>query len=199
MDIYSPKREFKKRVIERCFLDLVSPCDETLDESIKKIEEELTETRLNFKPEPFKLHNPYREYFLLEELKSLSEIKILYAYKRFEIRLKKLLTEAYQAKNKQIDNADKIQKFLNTRKIEITDISDNDEIDDLRNVSNSIKHSIDFINDKTKDIIEFKEKAEISYTDLLQFYKRIENSPSSFIQSLSQLIIKNLYNDEIDK
>jgi urate oxidase len=72
-------------------------------------------------------------------------------------------------------------------------VSDYTEINELRNINNSIKHSRSIINEKTKNILEFKNKKQIQYSDLLSFYKRIENSTVNFISSLSNFIQKDLY------
>ena len=68
------------------------------------------------------------------------------------------------------------------------------EINELWNLNNNLKHSDDIKNDtKVLIIKEFKKKTFLQYEDLLTFYKRIENAPSTFIYSLSELIYIDLY------
>tara|TARA_R100000750_G_scaffold4846_1_gene3673 strand:+ start:81918 stop:82211 length:294 start_codon:yes stop_codon:yes gene_type:complete len=72
----------------------------------------------------------------------------------------------------------------------------------LRNLNNAIKHNRNIIDNKTKNITEFQNKAELKYTDLLEFYKRIEDSGLNFLKSLSDEIDKDLYEfneDRLDK
>ena len=126
-------------------------------------------------------------------------MKIIYAYKHLEIHLKFILKASYENSNENdFYRWESIVAFLKTKNIKLSEVSDYTEINELRNINNSIKHSRSIINEKTKNILEFKNKKQIQYSDLLSFYKRIENSTVNFISSLSNFIQKDLceFDDE---
>lgn len=149
-------------------------------------------------------HEKHMEvYFLKKELFAISEMKVLYSYKHFETHLKFLLKASYEEiKDKDLYKWEFVEVFLNSKKINPKEIPGYVELRELRNLNNAIKHDRNTIDNKTKNIIEFQNKAELKHTDLLDFYKRVEYSGMSFLKSLSDEIDKDLYefNEErIDK
>ena len=72
------------------------------------------------------------------------------------------------------------------------------EVNQLRTVNNSLKHSNDQIDNSLKGIEEFKEIEYANYETLQKFYNRVKESSNSFLSSLSSAIYENLYefNDE---
>lgn len=195
MDSYSEKRELNKLSLETFFLNLENNhYDSNIDKLISDLEQKLK--LLEEKPlsKDFQYEDEIEIIFLSKELFAISEMKIIYAYKHFEIHLKFLLKASYEnVKENDFFKWESIVSFLKTKNIKLTDISNHSEIIDLKNLNNSIKHSRCIINDKTKNIVEFKNKKSLSYLDLINFYNRIENSTINFIQSLSRLIEKDLY------
>ena len=133
-------------------------------------------------------------YFLERDLLALSEMKIIYAFKSFETHLVWLLKASYSPElNKRIYKWETIKDFLNSKKIRISDIDGFEEINQLRIVNNSIKHSIKSKPADLKNIKEFQGKESLAYQDFLNFYKRVEGSIMTFISALSSKIESDLY------
>lgn len=145
------------------------------------------------------LHSQMYEYiqevlYLEDELFALFEMKIIYAFKHLEINIKQLLFAAYQDNyiNRQF-KWDSIIQFLNSKKIIAKDLNDYENINQLRNVNNSLKHSDKVIDQSIKNISEFKEKDILSYYELELFYNRIKESPNTFLTSLASFVFKDIY------
>ena len=181
MDSYSRKREINKLGLETFFLNLENNhYDFNIDKLISNLEEKLNvldKKKLNKKlDDVIELDNEIEIIFLYKELFAISEMKIIYAYKHLEIHLKFILKASYENSNENdFYRWESIVAFLKTKNIKLSEVSDYTKINELRNINNSIKHSRSIINEKTKNILEFKNKKQIQYSDLLSFYKRIEN------------------------
>lgn len=132
--------------------------------------------------------------YLEDELFSFFEMKIIYAFKHLEINIKQLLFAAYQDNyiNRQF-KWDSIVQFLNEKNIIAKELNDYDNINQLRNVNNSLKHSDKVIDQSIKNIPEFKDKDALSYNDLELFYNRVKKSPKEFLTSLVSLVFKDIY------
>jgi predicted PurR-regulated permease PerM len=132
--------------------------------------------------------------YLEDELFALFEMKIIYAFKHLEINIKQLLSAAYDDKyiNRQF-KWDTIIQFLNSKEIITKDLNDYDNINQLRNLNNSLKHSNRTIDQTIKNIQEFQDKEVMSYSELENFYTRIKNSPNIFLTSLISFVFKDLY------
>jgi hypothetical protein len=132
--------------------------------------------------------------YLEEELFALYEMKIIYAFKHLEINIKQLLFAAYQDNyiNRQF-KWDSIIQFLNSKSIIAKELNEYENINQLRNVNNSLKHSNKVIDQSIKNIPEFKDKDTLSYNDLELFYNRIKKSPNIFLTSLVSFVFKDLY------
>lgn len=132
--------------------------------------------------------------YLEDELFALFEMKIIYAFKHLEINIKQLLFAAYQDNYiKKQFKWDSIIQFLNSKKINIKDLNDYENINQLRNVNNSLKHSDKVIEHTIKNIPEFKDKETISYYELELFYNRLKKSPNTFLISLVSFVFKDIY------
>lgn len=138
-------------------------------------------------------------HFMEEKLLALSEMKIVYLFKDFEINLKKLVGAAYDTDTKDFYNWEKLSSFLKNKKIDIKKINNYKEIIELRDVNNAIKHSKSLCNEKTKNIPEFKSKRYISHIELYKFYKRIYKAPHLFIDAISVSIYNDLYMFDDDR
>lgn len=132
--------------------------------------------------------------YLEDELFALFEMKIIYAFKHLEINIKQLLFAAYQDNfiNRQF-KWESIIQFLNEKNIIAKDLNDYDNINQLRNVNNSLKHSDKVIDQSIKNIPEFKDKDSLTYHDLELFYKRVKKSPNTFLTSLVSFVFKDIY------
>ena len=140
------------------------------------------------------------QYYMYEELWALIEMKIIYLYKFFEINIKKLLKGSFSlSTTKDFYRWESIISFLNTQNINAKEISVYNEIVQLKDVNNSLKHS-DSIEEKlTNKIPEFKDRERISYVELNQFYNRIKVYPEEFIKQLVSKIYDELYQFDENK
>jgi hypothetical protein len=119
-------------------------------------------------------------------------MKIIYAYKDFEIKLKFLISATYQKFDKsKMYNWEFIIDFLKTRRIDVKNVDGYSEVEELRNVNNALKHSNIFESKVLPK--EFKNKKSITYKDILAFYSRIEEAPKKFLINLSSFFLKDLY------
>jgi hypothetical protein len=139
-------------------------------------------------------------YFLERELLAISEMKIIYAFKNFETHLVWLLKASYNSElQKRIFKWETIKDFLLSKKIRLSAINGYEEINQLRLLNNSIKHSLKAKPSDLKCIKEFQGKENIHFQDFLNFYKRIEGQIIIFISSLSDKIETDLYQFDEDR
>ncbi len=193
------RRETAKLGLQTFFLSVENNFhDRISDEAIQIYEQKIKDINLKDRSTDYE-NGDYsgatiEMYFLEQELKALSEMKIVYAYKHFENKLKFLLSAAYGISKNKMFKWDFVIEFLKEKNIDVKKVKCYAEINELRNLNNNLKHSDDIKNDtKVLMIKEFKKKTFLKYEDLLAFYKRIENAPSTFIYSLSDLIYNDLY------
>ena len=119
-------------------------------------------------------------------------MKIIYAYKHFEISLKFMTKASYKNfEDNQMFKWENLINFLKNKNIDIKQIEKYKDINELREANNAIKHSS--IVKSRIPINEFKNIEIITYKEILLFYKRIENSTFDFFISLNDLIWKDLY------
>jgi hypothetical protein len=126
---------------------------------------------------------------------SIEEMKIVCLYKEFEILLKEMLKISLEnIDTNQIYKWEHIKSILNNIGINIGDIDRHNQINELRIVNNSIKHS-NIINEKVHKsmVAEFDGKEEFDSQSLSDFYLRIRDEPVSFIKSLANKIIEYLF------
>ena len=133
-------------------------------------------------------------FYSEDELFALFEMKIIYAFKHLEINIKQLLFSAYHDKyiNRQF-KWDSIIQFLNSKSIIAKELNEYENINQLRNVNNSLKHSDKVIDLPIKNIPEFKDKDTFTYSDLELFYNRVKKSPNTFLISLASFVFKDIY------
>lgn len=193
------RRETAKLGLQTFFLSVENNFhDRISDEAIQIYEQKIKDINLKDRSTDYE-NGDYsgatiEMYFLEQELKALSEMKIVYPYKHFENKLKFLLSAAYGISKNKMFKWDFVIEFLKEKNIDIKKVKCYAEINELRNLNNNLKHSDDIKNDtKVIMIKEFKKKTFLKYEDLLAFYKRIENAPSTFIYSLSDFIYNDLY------
>lgn len=171
--------------------------DNDFDKIVQQTIEKNIQEMLKLKSKKINLANDFEiiieEVLLAERLKALVEMKIVYVYKNFEIALKYFLINIYP--DFKVNSAYKINyliSFLKDQKIDFCKILFYEEIDQLRRVNNSIKHSSIEQAENLDNIQEFKGKELIDYNDLLQFYKRMENVNIHFFKDLRIKILSNL-------
>lgn len=132
--------------------------------------------------------------YLRDELFALYEMKIIYAFKHLEINIKKLLSYSYDDKsvNRQFYWND-LKQFLSIKNIDVSKITGYLEVNQLREVNNSLKHSNESSHDSIKNYPEFKGKLRITYEVLEKFYVRIKDFPNVFLDTLARKIYEDLY------
>ena len=143
----------------------------------------------------FQMHNYIQNISYLEdELATLYEMKIIYAFKHLEIEIKNLISAAYNDKSiSKSSKWDNLISYLKSKNIDINDIKQYREVNQLRTVNNSLKHSNEQLDKSLNGIEEFKEAEFINYEILEQFYLRVEDSSGTFLSFLSFAIYDNLY------
>ncbi|SHN11833.1 hypothetical protein [Flavobacterium xinjiangense] len=167
--------------------------DKIAEDAIKKHEEEILKLKeINKENTIVDSEVFYDILFREEELKALSEMKIIYSYKHFETSLKFLLNSSYKDLDKsKLYKWETISDILKIKKIDIRKLDCFNDIDELREVNNAIKH--DAILKSRKIPVEFKDKDHLSYKDILTFYNRVEYAPVAFLKSLHDKIIIDRY------
>jgi hypothetical protein len=193
------QRETAKLGLQTFFLNVENNFhDRISDEAIQIYEQKIKDAKTKDRTEEYETGDfsgaTMEIYFLEQELKAISEMKIIYAYKHFENKLKFLLSAAYGISKNKLFKWEFVVEFLKEKNIDVKKVKHYSEINELRNLNNNLKHSDDIKGDtRISTIKEFKNKSFIEYDDILVFYKRIENAPSSFIYSLSDFIYNDLY------
>lgn len=197
-EIFREKREQRRIGLQIFFTNLQNNhYDFVSNNLIKELEKKVVELKfqieIDIKEPGYMKH--MKVYFLDKELYAVSEMKILYGYKHFETHLKWLLKASYSSEinERQLFRWENVEDFLTSKKISPKELSNYLELRDLRNLNNAIKHSMNILDNKTKNIKEFQNKKNLNYRDLLSFYSRVEDSSMKFIQSLSERIEKDLY------
>jgi len=138
--------------------------------------------------------------YIEEELTTLFEMKIIYAFKHLEIEVKNLISASFDENSiGKFSKWDNLIQYLKSKSIDINKVNNYREINQLRTVNNSLKHSNDQIDKSLKGIEEFKEIEFVSYDVLEKFYIRIKESSNTFLSSLSNAIYKNLYEFDNEK
>jgi hypothetical protein len=133
------------------------------------------------------------DYWSMEHLNVLSEMKIIYLFKSVEITMKSLIHTGYPKINtKDFFQWDVMASYFKSINIKISDFNGYVEVTELRKVNNSIKHN-NTINDDINKISEFTGETQFTYINTGRFHKRIKPKIQNFIKSLGQAIISDLY------
>ena len=219
IDIYY-EREQNKIGLENYVLDKTNVYDIAIDklidelkESIKTSKKEIDDLSLPQKEsnvsnivleeqsEDYVLDKDYQKYLTIldiiyneEQLLSLVEMKIIYAFKSLEINIKKLLKAAFSLKStNDFYKWENLVTFLKDKNINIkTEFKSYEEITQLKLVNNDIKHG-EHCKKSLNSIKEFKGADDFTYYNLDNFYKRIKKIPTTFLEELVTAIYNELY------
>lgn len=132
-----------------------------------------------------------------DEVFALYELKIMYAYKYFEIQLGLIARNAFDHRTAEaFYNWDKIKDFYSGKSIKFSELKYFKEIDQLRRLNNSLKHSGRFVDQKIKNIPEFKDLKYLQIGSLKKFYERVQDAPRDFISALVSVIYDQLFKDD---
>ena len=138
------------------------------------------------------------DYWIKEQLKSLAEIKVMYLFKTTETTIRALTEYSYPKKNtKGLYKWDNFISFYKIQNIEVEKIEGYNEVDELRNVANNLKHN-EVLYHKIKNINEFIDDDDFTYENITTFYERVKEIPQNFVSKLAEAIINEIYffNDE---
>lgn len=138
--------------------------------------------------------------YIEDEIFTLYEMKIIHAFRHLEINLKTLVSNAYSDKtiSKQYKWGNLIQ-YLNSKSIDVKLINNYKEINQLRMVSNSLKHSDEIYANGVNGVSEFNQTDQLSLKNFETFYERIKLSPGIFLEDLSKQIYTDLYSFDASK
>lgn len=212
------KREMNKIGLERFPLDYEVHFDYEIDKLTKELEKrnekslqahdswlELKEnnperySELEKKAEEYEISLDMQTYgyvediiFNDEQLTVLSEMKIIYAYKQFEIRIKQLLRASLSADTRQFYKWESLVQFLKEKNINLSSLKGYSEVLDLQTVNNSLKHT-DKISNKITSIKEFSQTKKMGHEELNKFYIRVKEFPKVFISELTKALHSELY------
>lgn len=132
-------------------------------------------------------------FWTCEHLTALSEMKIIYIFKSFEITMKSLITTAYPNKNtSDFFQWKNMMTFFKSLSIPVSDLEGYKETSDLRNVNNNIKHS-NGIDEEVRKIAEFSSVFEFDYANLDSFYNRIKPRVETFSKQIGLSLIEDLF------
>lgn len=132
---------------------------------------------------------------LNEYLNSIAEMKIVFLYKTIEIKLKSAINIAYPKVSKQYQNNWTWQTFknhFNSIEKPLSKLNGYNEVDDLRKINNSIKHSGILGND-VKKILEFKNFDSFESANINSFILRVKPNLEIFLKEVSVNILSDLY------
>lgn len=192
------ERETNKIGLETFFFSIENiNYNKIIDDAVNTYEQKLLDLK-NAKIDYSNIEDSYDKYaysnFIESQLFSISEMRIIHLYKIFENKLKFLIRAAYNVDIKMFYKWENITQFLKTKNIDIKKIQCYNDINELRLINNSLKHSDNLKKDNSvKNIKEIKNSNYIKYQDLLEFYKRVENAPEMFITDIADNFFRDLY------
>jgi hypothetical protein len=132
--------------------------------------------------------------YIKEEIWALIEMKIIYAFKFLEINIKKLIRTGFsETQTKDFYKWDSLNSFLKGKNIKPYKLNGFQEVTQLKDVNNSLKHSGEFNGEIKKRIPEFRDKENITFYDLNLFYSRIKEFPKIYLGELASAIHTELY------
>jgi hypothetical protein len=175
------------------FSQIVFDQTEIIQNEINKIIKEFSEKHENPTSEDvFYLHSDTVD--LETKLSALSEMNIVYAFREFEINIKRIISATYEITTKELYQWESIKNFLKSKNIILSTITGFDEVNQLRLLNNFIKHSSSKeLSAQIKGIPEFTSLSHFDSESLTGFYNRIKLSPRKFLEHLCNLIYNDLY------
>jgi hypothetical protein len=216
------EREMNKIGLETFIINMENRLDGPLETAIKKLREErinieqrITHTREvnyitecpsdecieqeNINKEIDTMNSEWELLYNEEELYAFFEVKIMYAQKHLEINIKRLITVAYNYSNtKSFFRWESLIDFFKEKGIDIKKLNGYKEVNQLREVSNFIKHD-DNLDISLRHINEFKKNNTSNSARLEKFYQRIKSFPKEFLNSLMSAIYDQLYTFSEDR
>lgn len=173
---------------EICKIDDLIPYDERITfEKTKEFDQQ--------KMELYEKQSEYHieRYWINQQLRSLSEMLVINAYKNIEINIKTLIKIAYPHINsKEFYKWESLNQFFKSKNIELSKLQGYQEILNIKNLNNSLKHN-GLINDEIKKIAEFKDQTEYDFVNLMNFFEKVKSEIPVFLTELSEKIQNDLF------
>lgn len=143
--------------------------------------------------------NHLYEVGTLRVISALYELKIIYLYKYFEIRLKELSSVSFKKwpTDREVFRWDDIIKFYLSNDIVLKNFNNYQSVFDLGRVNNSLKHMGNKISKKIRNIPEFRGTEFIEFGHLQAFYERVNEAPKDFIKELAFVISSKIFTNEM--
>ena len=170
-----------------------------ISEELEKIENSESEDNFDLQQKKYKLYSKQGDYYvechwLNEQLKSLSEMQIINAFKNVEINIKEMLNIAYPKLSlKDFYRWESLEQFFKSNNIKLSTLEGYKEILELKNLNNTLKHN-GLLNENIKKIEEFKEDEEFNFVNIINFYERVKLQIPIFLNRLSKEIENDLFN-----
>lgn len=139
--------------------------------------------------------NYYAKMFYTEDLKvafCLYELRIMYEYKYFEIKLNELGLSAFEDWKESFRWEHTLKDFKK-QGINLSSLTNFQYLDEFRRVNNALKHSGNVVTNKIKNIKEFRTHKVFQVGQLKEFYERVKDAPYSFISELSTAVYNRLW------
>lgn len=214
---FDERRDSGIAYLETFTFDLVNSFEPSADKEIERLIEEidalnleyekLKEINLEKKSEEeimdFHLDCHYKLIdidYVKEEVWALIEMKIIYVFKSLEINIKKLIRTAFSETNvRSFYKWDSLNTFLKGHNIDPSKLKGYLEVSQLKDVNNLLKHAGGFDKEIKRQIPEFNNKENVSFSDLNNFYSRIKDFPKVYLGELAYAIQKELYEFDQNK
>lgn len=134
------------------------------------------------------------------QLYALNEMRVIYLFKDIEIEMKTLLNTAFASVNiKKLFNWEVISTVCKENNIRLEEIDGYKQVNELRQLNNSIKHS-DYLDDNCVKIIGINGSDEEDYSEALEnFCNQIEPKIATFKERFAKLVADELYEFPISK
>lgn len=135
-----------------------------------------------------------------QQLYCFSEMKIVHLFRAYEITLKKVIKTALPSENeKDFFNWEKLREFCKRNGFDIKSVPSYLEIDQLRLVNNSIKHSSNIDPRVKKNVPQFSDETEFSYATLSRFYSSVREHLLPFLQGIAKGLESHIYDYSEEK
>lgn len=134
-----------------------------------------------------------------EQLYSLLEMKIINLHKSYERTAIQIIEKAYKIDTYDFYKWETFKSFLTSKEIKFANLNGYIETNELRVISNFLKHENQKITPKVEKIKEFNGAESISTDSLEIFFNRIKPKVKLFIQELSKAICSEKFEYSTDR
>ena len=136
---------------------------------------------------------------LNKEMFSIYEMKVINLHKSFEREIVEIIRRAYKVDTYEFYKWEILKAFFESKNIKYADLNGYIETNELRNLSNFIKHEGGELTSKIKKINEFKNEEYLKLENIVSFLNRVETKVHLFIENISKEICDDLYSFDESK